>query len=174
MDAIDMWRHVRAALSASPRPTHAEIAAGLGVDRSRVANLARLAELPSEVQDLIEAGELSTKHGETLLTRGPKPGRARLKTAALVSLAQSFAGKGDGKSVEALRLKVAQAHGRRPLDDDSDHPDPDIRELEGRLSGIVGARVKFDHRKDGSGWMQIQYTSSATLDGVLARLGLNE
>ncbi len=56
--------------------THQEVATRLGRSRPSVSNLVRLLELPEDVQDLIDRGELSEGHGRAILMAdGPRARR---------------------------------------------------------------------------------------------------
>ncbi len=50
-----------------------DIAAGVGKDRSTVANTLRLLKLPQMIQDDLETGRLSAGHGRALLALGSEP-----------------------------------------------------------------------------------------------------
>ena len=52
--------------------------------------------------------------------------------------------------------------------------DPDIRNLQDRLSEALGARVRIQHQASGKGKLVISYTSSDELQGILDRLNLSE
>jgi len=56
--------------------THQDVATRLGRSRPAVSNLLRLLELPEEIQDMIDAGELSEGHGRAILMAdGPRAQR---------------------------------------------------------------------------------------------------
>jgi len=48
--------------------------------------------------------------------------------------------------------------------------DPDIRDLEEKLSDKLGARVHVQHGSGGKGRLVIEYNSMDELDGILARI----
>jgi ParB family transcriptional regulator, chromosome partitioning protein len=50
-----------------------DIAAGVGKDRSTVANILRLLKLPQLIQDDLETGRLSAGHGRAILALGSEP-----------------------------------------------------------------------------------------------------
>lgn len=152
------WLAVREALARSPKPKHESIAAELDLRPARVRQLARLSRLPPTVQTLLEAGSLTPKHGEYLLTLPPA------KRAAMAERAASGRWK-----IARLRTEIGAASGAR--NDDLPHPDPNLDSLEVELTELVGGDVRIDHRADGSGWLRIRYTSLDTMDGLLERLG---
>jgi ParB family transcriptional regulator, chromosome partitioning protein len=75
---------------------------GLRVGRSRVAvsNLLRLLDLPDEVLDLLERGELSEGHGRALLLAGDHADRRRLARSAVAA----------GWSVRVLEARAREAN----------------------------------------------------------------
>jgi ParB family chromosome partitioning protein len=60
------------------RCTHEELAARLSMDRSTVANLIRLMELPAGVQDSLRAGLISAGHARALLPLGEEREQIRV------------------------------------------------------------------------------------------------
>lgn len=60
-----------------------ELARRVGRSRPALSNLIRLLELPDEVLDLIEAGQLSEGHGRAILAEGDHEARRRLARQAV-------------------------------------------------------------------------------------------
>jgi ParB family transcriptional regulator, chromosome partitioning protein len=75
LSAIEV-AHACATLIEDFGQTHQEVATRLGRSRPAVSNLVRLLELPEDVQDLIDRGELSEGHGRAILMAdGPRARR---------------------------------------------------------------------------------------------------
>ena len=109
----------------------------LGLERSSVANLLRLLELPPAVQGMVSRGTLSAGHARAILAL---PGEAER-----VALAERVVR--EGLSVrQAERLAAAGAPGRPPRAHDAGTPQ--IRHLESALRERLGARVQI--RSDGA------------------------
>jgi ParB family chromosome partitioning protein len=109
----------------------------LGLERSTVANLLRLLDLPPAVQDMVSRGTLSAGHARAILAL---PGEAER-----VALAERVVR--EGLSVrQAERLAAAGAPGRPPRAPAAGTPQ--IRHLESALRERLGARVQI--RSDGA------------------------
>jgi ParB family chromosome partitioning protein len=120
---------------------------GLRVGRSRVAvsNLLRLLDLPDEVLDLLERGDLSEGHGRALLLATDHADRRRLARSAVA----------DGWSVRVLEERARQANeppatpaarGSRTT-----HPDQEAAatQIADALGGALGTDVKVKPRGTG-------------------------
>ena len=122
--------------------SQAEIAGRVGIDRSTVANALRLLKLPREVQELVEAGELSGGHGRTLLAF---PEEERVSWARRTVEA--------GPSVRDLERAAAEARDREaPIARKRRTPtsrDPNIATAEEELSLKLGAKVEIRSRRRG-------------------------
>ncbi|MEA2142923.1 MAG: ParB family transcriptional regulator, chromosome partitioning protein [Solirubrobacteraceae bacterium] len=123
---------------------------GLRVGRSRVAvtNLLRLLDLPDDVLELLERGELSEGHGRALLLAADHADRRRLARSAVA----------EGWSVRTLEARAREANeppaaapagsarsGRAP------HPDQVAvaEQIADELGGAFGIEVTVKPRGDG-------------------------
>jgi ParB family chromosome partitioning protein len=122
---------------------------GLRVGRSRVAvsNLLRLLDLPDEVLDLLERGELSEGHGRALLLATAHADRRRLARSAVA----------DGWSVRVLETRAraanAPASGAAPRAPKQPvHPDQEAAasQIADALGGVLGTEVKV--KPSGTGY----------------------
>lgn len=133
--------HLRSSLGLSQQ----EIADRVGMDRSTVANALRLLKLPSEVQEMVELGELSAGHGRALLTFASDSERCEWARRAVAT----------GMSVRAL--EQAAADERRDAKPSSPKAskgrratrDPNLRAAEEKLSMRLGAAVEIRSRRRG-------------------------
>ena len=101
LEASRAFDHLRSSLGLSQQ----EIADRVGMDRSTVANALRLLKLPSEVQGMVDRGELSAGHGRTLLGFAGETRRCEWARRAAAS----------GLSVRALEQAVAdERSGEKP------------------------------------------------------------
>ena len=78
--------------------TQEELAKRLSVDRSTVANLIRLLDLPADVQQLLRAGSISMGHARALLPIGDEPEQVRLARRVV----------DEGLSVRAVEAEVKE------------------------------------------------------------------
>ena len=136
--------------------THDEIATHVGRSRAAVTNLLRLLGLAPEVRELLDTGRLEMGHGRALL--GIADPRAQTALAREV-VARAL----NVRETERL----VQRHGQpAPL---KAAPDPDVEQLERRLTETLGARVRIQARRAGAGRITIDYHSMDELEGLLGR-----
>lgn len=140
--------------------TQQQIADAVGKSRSTVANILRLMSLQSDVQTLLQRGDLDMGHARCLLALPAEQQRqaARQVVARELSVRQT----------EAL-VRSLQA-GIQPGVRASQAQDPDIRRLQDELSGTLGAKVTIEHRAGGKGKVVLNYGSLDELDGILAHI----
>jgi ParB family chromosome partitioning protein len=131
------------------------IARRVGCDRSSIANVARLINLPSEIQQLIESNQLSMGHAKVILSL-PGP-REQLRVAQLV-ISKALSVRGTEKLIESSltgKKRGAKELRRTPWSD-----------VEERLQKRLGTKVMIQKGKRG-GKIVIHYFSPPELDGIL-------
>jgi ParB family chromosome partitioning protein len=131
------------------------IARRVGCDRSSIANVARLINLPSEIQQLIESNQLSMGHAKVILSL-PGP-REQLRVAQLV-ISKALSVRGTEKLIESSltgKKRGAKELRRTPWSD-----------VEERLQKRLGNKVMIQKGKRG-GKIVIHYFSPPELDGIL-------
>lgn len=139
--------------------TQTEVAEAVGKPRSTVANLMRLTALEPEVAVLLERGDIDMGHGRALLGL---EGVSQLEVARLV------VGKGlTVRQTEALVNKW-QVENQRPVPTVAKNPD--IQNLEQKLSEQLGAGVLIQHSRGGKGKLVIRYNNLDELDGILSHI----
>jgi len=135
--------------------THETIAQRLGKDRSSIANLIRLVNLPSEIQQLIESDLISTGHAKVIL--GLENSEKQIKLARRIAQEQLSVRQAEEEVArEARWRKGKRAAWRRK-------PYPDLEE---RIQKHLGTRVTILKGKR-SGKVVIHYFSSAELERLL-------
>jgi ParB family chromosome partitioning protein len=137
--------------------TQEEVARAVSKDRSTVANILRLLNLPAEVQKAIASGQLSFGHGKVLLGLDSIPQQIRLTQMVMsnsLSVRELETYIGSHKLASSKKTRV-------PKD-----MDPHVIDLEKRLQHSLGTRVKIiDHKKRGK--IQIDYYSIADRERIL-------
>ena len=136
---------------------------GLRVGRSRVAvtNLIRLLDLPDEVLELLELGDLSEGHGRALLLASDHADRRRLARSAAA----------EGWSVRTLeaRARDANAAPAAPRSAEGRAPHPDqlaaAAQIADALGGAFGIEVTVKPHGDG-------YRAELTFDDPDAAIAL--
>jgi ParB family chromosome partitioning protein len=118
-----------------------EVARRLGRSRSAVSNLIRLLDLPDQVLDLLEAGELSEGHGRALLTVKGQDARRALARAAVAG----------GWSVRELERRAATPGGGGATAKKELHPDEEaaIAKAEDAFERALGHDVKVASTRSG-------------------------
>lgn len=140
--------------------THQQAGEAVGHSRTHVSNLLRLLDLAPAVQGLVETGQLDMGHARALL---PLP-KARQEEMAEKIAAQQMT----VRDVEALVARLLQA----PADkaQAAKAVDPNIADLERRLSERLGAPAEIRHGQRGKGQIVLRYGSLDELDALLSRL----
>ena len=145
------------------RLPQSEIARMVGRNRSTVANLLRLLQLPEEVRDMVHRGALSEGHARALLAVGDE--------ARLLQLARDAVSNGwSVREVEALvsgggrRAESAERAGRKS----SRAPvGGDVKRVEDALRKHLGTDVRVTARRRGRGFLTISYYSNDDLARLL-------
>lgn len=140
--------------------THQQAADAVGRSRASVSNLLRLLELPDEIRQMLDKGQLDMGHARALLTLSP---------ARAVSLARD-AVKNDWsvRQLEAAARDTGGTSGAKSIS--SGARDPNISALEHDLATKLATRVSLAHGRGGKGKLVIHYHSLDELDGILARI----
>lgn len=141
--------------------SHAEIADAVGKSRSAVTNLLRLLNLPTEVQTLLDRGDIELGHAKVLLG---VPAAQQLALARVI-VAKKLSVRETEHLVERT---LAQADGAAKIKKMAH--DPDIRRLEKKLTESIGCPVQILQSAKGKGKLQIKYNSLDELDGILAHI----
>jgi ParB family transcriptional regulator, chromosome partitioning protein len=140
--------------------TQEAIAQRVGKDRSSVANALRLLKLPAEVRDLVKEGRLDMGHARALLGLD---GEETIRRTAQRVLRE-------GLSVRATEALVRQlTRKERPAQTPAESPG--IRALATRLQRRLGTRCRVLPKSAVAGKLEVEYTSLAELDGILAKIG---
>lgn len=143
--------------------TQAQAAERLGQDRSVVANFIRLLELPQEVKDMLADGSLSAGHGRAILGLPTDELRRKLANRAM-------AGRLSVREVERL---VQRAVTIKEKATPGAVKEAYIVDLERKLEGLLGTKVRIESRKKGHrGRIIIDYYSLDDFERVTERIGL--
>jgi ParB family chromosome partitioning protein len=148
--------------------THQQAADAVGRSRATVSNLLRLLELAPEVAELVDRRELEMGHARALL--GLSPPRRQTEVAQLV-VKKGLSVRETEALVRRLINPPDKGGSSSAGSDSSSSADANIRELEGRLSDTLGAKVAIEHSgKSGKGRLVVTYNSLDELDGILSHI----
>ncbi len=145
--------------------TQEQMAQRTGKDRASVANFLRLLRLPAQVQDRVEAGELSFGHARTLLALESPDA---ISAAAKKILALSLSVRQTESFVQGLLHpeKKQTAEEQRRL---KEPLDPNVREARDLLQRALGLKVTIED-KAGRGKVIIEYSRLEDFDSLLSRI----
>lgn len=144
--------------------TQQQIAETVGKDRTTVANMLRVLQLPDSVRKLLEEGQLSLGHAKVLL--------ALHDPAQIARLAREIVAEGlTVRELERRLRDVVTAPGKkkagRPRKTDRQ---PEVRLIEDRLRKFLQTDVSLNVGKNNRGTLTIQFYSADDLERVLELL----
>ncbi len=147
--------------------TQSDVADRVGLDRSSVANLIRLLELPGDIQNMIADGALSAGHGKMLASVADDSQRRKLVERIMT---EHLSVRQTEKAVRDL-VKQAQAS---EGDAGTSSPDRDtnIRDLETKLGEHLKTRVRIDVSSGGDkGKLILEFYDLEHFDGLMRAMG---
>ncbi|HUF34709.1 MAG TPA: ParB/RepB/Spo0J family partition protein [Gemmatimonadales bacterium] len=146
------------------RLPQAEIARMVGRNRSTIANLLRLLQLPQEIQAMVHRGELSEGHARALLAAGDP---ARMLQLARDAVAQGWSVR-EMESVVGGGQRRADGQNRPATRKPARGPvAPDVKRIEDALRKRLGTDVRVTARRRGRGLLTISYYSNDDLARLL-------
>lgn len=145
----------------------ADVAKRMGKSRETVANTVRLLDLPAEIQRAILESRLSEGHGRVILSV-PDVEKKLLLFKEILKNGLSV------RQAEALAKKIASGLPKKFKI--KSRKDSHLRDLENKLSDVLGTRVKLilDPRqsrcRDKKGKITIEFFSQDELSGIVKRI----
>ena len=140
--------------------THMQAAEAVGRSRVAVTNLLRLLSLSDDVKRMLGNGDLEMGHARALLAL---EGVEQVKAAHQVS-AKALSVRETEKLVKRMINGFEQTPKKTSVQN------PDVINLQSKLSETLGAKVNITHKETGKGKLEIQYNSLDELDGILAHI----
>lgn len=153
--------------------TQEELAKRVHINRSTVANLIRLLELPEGIQRMVVGGEISQGHARALLTLADSEAQTKL---AKKVVSEGLSVRKVEQAVQDQALEAAD-QGLRVVGDDGVSRQPgatrsaQIESLEQQLQAALGTRVELRQNAKGKGRITIHFANAdefERLQGVLA------
>jgi len=137
--------------------TQVEIARAVGKDRSTVANILRLLNLPPSVRKLLESGELSMGHARALLAvddpvKAGELARKAVREGWTVREVERRSGEVSAQPVRRNRREAAR--------------DPLVRALEEALQESLSTRVSIKRTRKGKGLIEITFLGPEDFERV--------
>lgn len=142
--------------------TQDQVAKQVGKNRSTVANMLRLLDLPVEVLEMLKAGDLTTGHARALLALGSE--MDMINTASLI-LERGLS----VREVEAL-VKRLNERAEEP-EEEKVHPQikAQMKELERRAMSTLGRKVRIS-RSSRKKVVELTYDNDEDLEALLLML----
>lgn len=147
--------------------TQEDLASRVNIDRSTVANLIRLLELPEEVKSLILAGSISQGHGRALLPLGDEGEQVAfakrisqdsLSVRATEKMVQEYIEKADR---EGLSVFSGEKAGQpTSFSSETSH----LSQLEEQLRLALGTKVDLKQSAKGKGKITIHFNNHEEFD----------
>jgi len=147
------------------RLPQSEIARVVGRNRSTVANLLRLLQLPQEIQAMVHQGDLSEGHARPLLGVGDPERMLELAREAVSNgwsvrqMEGAVAGRRDGSApAPSQGASRKSQRGTTPAD---------VKRVEDALRKHLGTDVRVTSRRRGRGFLTVSYYSNDDLARLL-------
>jgi ParB family chromosome partitioning protein len=149
-----------------------ELASRLHIDRSTIANLIRLLELPDEVQNAIRAGKITQGHARALLPLGDETEQVAfcrriqqegLSVRQTEAIVQELIQRADAEPLAVVDRDGLQS----PRPRKGDH----VAALEQELRAALGARVKLSHNAKGKGKLVIYFADHDEFQRIRRHIG---
>lgn len=133
------------------------IAQKVGKSRSAIANKERLLKLPVEIQKALIENKITEGHAKAILAiENPEKQRALFEMIIKNSLTV--------RQTEDKTKEISVKSHKRIV-----NIDPEIKELENKLTGIFGTKVKVT-KSGGGGKIIVDYYSKEELDNILSKV----
>lgn len=146
------------------RLTQEELAQKIGLDRSTIANLIRLLELPMVVQDAVRMGQISAGHARALL--------AVDEPAQQEALCREVIAK--GLSVRQVEALVKEAKGKRETGEPRRPSEvvktAHVQQIEDELRQRFATRIAIKLRGVEKGQIVIHFENNAEFERVVSQL----
>ena len=138
-----------------------DLARRLSIDRSTIANLMRLLELPQSILDLLAAGEISAGHARSLLPVGEEEVQQRI--AKKIADERWSVRATEAHVSELLRSEEDEETGKKVVNATRQKRkavSPQIEAMQQELRMVLGTKVEIKSSTRGRGKITIHFTDS--------------
>jgi len=140
--------------------SHEQIGERTGKDRSTIANLLRLLQLPPDLQNLVATRRLSQGHARCLLGIPAELQR---------EVAEKVVAKGlSVRQVESLTQRMTET--RKPKSAKEVTIDPNVKAAIEELERVLSTKVRIVEKSNNSGKIEIEYYSTEDLDRIYSAI----
>ncbi|RMH04998.1 MAG: ParB/RepB/Spo0J family partition protein [Planctomycetota bacterium] len=165
LDPIERARACRALLDDFGL-TQEEVAQGLGYDRSTIANLVRLLDLPPELQDAVSRETITAGHARALLRLNGAPIQAEVFRRMVTE--EWSVRRAEAECRRAAEKGLEPAHKPRP------RQPAWVSDLQERITRGLGLRAEIRLRRGGGGRMILHFQDLDELDRFAQSLDLED
>jgi ParB family chromosome partitioning protein len=141
----------------------------VGRDRSYVTNYLRLLKLPEDLQELLQAGRISTGHARALLGVDQPDTQRRIARGIIE---QGLSVRAAEQLVRLAAVKTGQPITKSPAKG-QEQSDPNIRAAETKLRRHFGTKVRIVQTNSSSGKIELEFYNQTDLNrlyGLLTRV----
>lgn len=138
---------------------HSQVAKKIGKSREYVSNTLRLLTLPEEIKQAVADQKISEGHARTLMMLNDRPEEQSTLFKEVIYKHLTV------RETEAIARKIAHDKVRKK----EYPPNPELVELEDKLSESLGTRVQIERRENG-GKITIDFFSPDDVRNILALL----
>lgn len=150
--------------------TQQSVATMVGKDRSTVANVIRILQLPPEVRKLVEEGQITSGQARPLLGLEDP---ARISSYAKLTIDNNWSAREVERRVrEAGQETAVNKPPRRGRPQKADERPAEVRHLEQRLRKHLQTDVSISLKSDNRGTVEIEFYSPDDLERITELLGL--
>lgn len=142
---------------------HVEIARKVGKSREYVSNTIRILSLPAAILEALGKGEISEGHTRPILMLGDRPEEQTTLFKEIVFKKLTV------REAEAISRKIAYDKVRKK----EFIADPELTELEEKISASLGTRVSIERKQEG-GKLMIDFFSNDDLHIILDLIKTNQ
>lgn len=149
--------------------TQQQVAERVGKDRTTIANMLRVLQLPEQVRKMLRNGEITLGHAKPLLSLDSE--------AKIVALAKEIVANGlTVREVERrLREEVGERTGKRPgRPMKADHRRPEVKRIEDRLRKHFQTDISLVVGADDHGSISVRFYSADDLERILDMMRVPE
>jgi ParB family chromosome partitioning protein len=152
--------------------TQQSVATMVGKDRSTVANVIRILQLPPGVRKLVEEGQITSGQARPLLSLEDP---AKISSFAKLTIDNNWSAREVERRVrEAGQEATIEKTPRRGRPQKTDQRPAEVRHLEQRLRKHLQTDVSISLKSDTRGTVAIEFYSPDDLDRITELLGLTD
>lgn len=148
-----------------------DLARRLSIDRSTIANLMRLLELPKGVLDLLQAGQITAGHARALLPIGDEP--VQLKAAQKIIDERISVRATETMVADMLKAEEDQDTGRKVVNATRQkrrQTSPHIEAMQQELRMVFGSKVEIKSNARGRGKITIHFNDGEEFERLRQKL----